>query len=205
MISLAELQQRTTAMQKLIQEKGLDGALFIFPIDVYYFSGTRQNSTLWIPAEGEPLLLVRKSFSRAKEDSPIADIRPFPASKDFPGLFGEQIKKIGFTFDVAPVQQLNYYSKLLPGSEFVDISAANREVRSVKSSFELQQIKVCGDAVSSVFLQVPDFLKEGMREIDLSAEFEYRLRKAGHEGIVRMRAYNQELSCLLYTSPSPRD
>ena len=32
-----------------------------------------------------------------------------------------------------------------------------------------------------------------MRELDLAAEFEYRLRKAGNEGFVRMRAFNQEL------------
>jgi Xaa-Pro aminopeptidase len=32
-----------------------------------------------------------------------------------------------------------------------------------------------------------------MREIDLAAEFECRLRKAGSEGYVRMRAFNQEL------------
>jgi Xaa-Pro dipeptidase len=32
-----------------------------------------------------------------------------------------------------------------------------------------------------------------MREIDIAAEFEYRLRKAGSEGYVRSRAYNQEL------------
>ena len=32
-----------------------------------------------------------------------------------------------------------------------------------------------------------------MRELDVSAEMEYRLRKAGHEGYVRMRAFNQEL------------
>jgi Xaa-Pro aminopeptidase len=32
-----------------------------------------------------------------------------------------------------------------------------------------------------------------MRELDLAAEFEYRLRRAGSEGYVRMRAFNQEL------------
>ena len=53
-------------MQAQLQTKGVDGALFIFPIDVFYFSGTRQNSTLWIPAAGEPILMVRKSLSRAK-------------------------------------------------------------------------------------------------------------------------------------------
>lgn len=193
MLTKEEAEQRISRMQSLLREKDLDGALFIFPIDVYYFSGTRQNSTLWMPAEGEPMLLVRKSLARAREEVALADVRPFPSSKEFPGLFAEKITKIGFTFDVAPVQQLNYYTKMLPGREFVDISTLNREVRSVKSAFELSQIKACGDALSSVFALVPGFLKEGMSELELAAEFEYRLRKAGNEGYVRMRAYNQEL------------
>ncbi|HEX9078972.1 MAG TPA: Xaa-Pro peptidase family protein [Desulfuromonadaceae bacterium] len=193
MITASEAHQRITNLQGMLKDKGLDGALLIFPIDVYYFSGTRQNSTLWIPAAGEPLLLVRKSLERAREESALDSVLPFPASKDFPALFGEGIAKIGFTFDVAPVQQLNYYSKLLPGREFVDISPLNRDLRSVKSPFELEQLRLSGSKLCSVFSQVPLFLKAGMREIDLAAEFEYRLRKAGSEGYVRMRAYNQEL------------
>ena len=193
MITREEVMQRIRTMQTLLASKELDGALFIIPIDVYYFTGTRQNSTLWIPVEGEPLLLVRKSFVRAREDSPIADIRPFPSSKEFPSLFADRVKKIGFTFDVAPVQQLNFYSKLLFGCEFIDISALYREQRSVKSPWELEQMHASGDRLCEVFAQVPQFLRPGMREIDLAAEFECRLRKAGSEGFVRMRAFNQEL------------
>lgn len=193
MVTQTEAMQRVVKMQAQLKSKALDGALFIFPIDVYYFTGTRQNSTLWIPADGEPVLMVRKSLSRAKAESALTDIRPFPSSKEFPSLFGEDVQKIGFTFDVAPVQQLNYYSKLLPGREFVDISAANREVRSVKSAFEIDQLRLSGTSLSSIFMTVPEYLKAGMSELDLAAEFEYRLRKIGNEGYVRMRAFNQEL------------
>ena len=202
MITLAESRRRTAAMQQLLQEKGLDGSLFIFPIDVYYYTGTRQNSTLWIPGEGEPMLLVRKSYSRAKEECPLADIRPFPSSKDFTALFGDQLIKIGFTFDVAPVRQLSFYSKCLPGREFIDISDLNRELRSVKSAFELERMRLAGDASCSVYATIPEFLKRGMREIDFAAEIECRLRKAGNEGNVRMRAFNQELSLGLAASAS---
>jgi Xaa-Pro aminopeptidase len=193
MLTHTEGMQRVTAMQAQLQAKGVDGALFIFPIDVFYFSGTRQNSTLWIPAVGEPMLMVRKSLSRAKVESVLTDIRPFPSSKEFPALFGEEVRKIGFTFDVAPVQQLNYYTKMLPGREFVDISAANREIRSVKSSYELEQLRKSGTSLCTIFAQVPQFLTAGMRELDLAAEFERRLRLSGNEGYVRMRAFNQEL------------
>ena len=193
MLTHTEAMQRVTTMQAQLQAKGVDGALFIFPIDVFYFSGTRQNSTLWIPTAGEPVLMVRKSLSRARVESVLTDIRPFPSSKEFPALFGEEVRKIGFTFDVAPVQQLNYYSKLLPGREFVDISAVNREVRSVKSAYELEQLRKSGTSLCSIFAQVPQFLVAGMRELDLAAEFERRLRISGNEGYVRMRAFNQEL------------
>ena len=193
MLTKAESQQRIARLQQELKAKGIDGALFIYPIDIYYFSGTRQNSTLWIPAQGDARLMVRKSYTRAKDESCIEDTRPFPSSKEFPALFGEELKKIGFTFDVAPVQQLNYYVKLLPGRDFVDISPVNRDVRSVKSDWELEQMRNSGARLCDVFREVPGFLKEGMREVDLAAEFEYRLRKAGGEGYVRMRAFNQEL------------
>ena len=193
MLTKMESEQRIIRLQKELQEKGVDGALFVYPIDVYYFAGTRQNSALWIPAKGNPFLLVKKSYSRAQAESVIADIRPFPSSKEFAAQFGAEVKKVGFTFDVVPVQQYNFYAKLLAGRELVDVSGINREVRSVKSAWELEQMRNSGNRICEVYRTVPEFLKEGMREVDLAAEFECRLRKAGSEGYVRMRAYNQEL------------
>ncbi|MBI1920016.1 MAG: aminopeptidase P family protein [Geobacter sp.] len=188
-----EFAQRIGRLQEELKGKGIDGALIVCPVDIYYFAGTRQNSVLWIPADGEPLLLVRKSFSRARGEAAVADVRPFPSSKEFPNLFGEEVKSVGLTYDVLPLQQYNFYAKLLAGREFVDISGLNRELRSVKSSWELERMRESGARLCEVFRQVPEFLRAGMRELDLAAEFEYRLRKAGNEGYVRMRAFNQEL------------
>jgi len=193
MLEKSESVRRIARLQEELQQKGIDAALIIYPIDIYYFAGTRQNSLLYVPAAGEPMLLVRKSLARARLEAVIADIRPFPSSKEFPALVGAEVRKVGLTFDVVPVQQYNLYAKLIPGREFVDISVVNRELRSVKSPWELERMRESGSKTAAVFLQVPGFLKPGMREIDLAAEFEYRLRKAGGEGYVRMRAFNQEL------------
>ncbi len=189
----SESEQRIIKLQQELKAKEIDGALFVYPIDIYYFSGTRQNSILWIPADGVPFLLVRKSLSRARAESYIDDTRPFPSSREFPALFGAEIRKIGLTFDAVPVQQFNYYTKLFAGREFADISEINRDIRSVKSAWELEQMRHSGAQISRAFSQVPEFMKPGMREVDLSAEFERCLRKLGNEGYVRMRAFNQEL------------
>jgi len=193
MLTQTESQQRVFRLQEMLRNKNVHAALLVLPIDIYYFTGTRQNAILWIPANGQPVLLVRKSLSRAKEESPIADIRPFPSSKELASVFSEEYINIGMTFDALPVQQHTYYSRALPGRTFVDISMMIREVMSVKSPFELEQLKYSAGKLASVFAGVPQFLKAGMRELDLSVEMEYRLRKAGHEGYIRMRAFNQEL------------
>lgn len=192
-VSRDEINLRIARLQALIKEQGLAGAFFLLAIDVYYYSGTSQNAALWVPTNGAPMLLVRKSLARARAESLIPDVRPFPASKEFAGLFDESIRRVGMTFDVLPVQQLNYYTKLLPGREFVDVSMLNRELRSVKSDYELDRMRRCGRTVCQILSQVPRFLKAGMREIDLAAEIEYRLRKAGNEGFIRMRAFNQSI------------
>ena len=193
MLTKTESEQRIIRLKTALQATGIDGALVLSAIDIYYFTGTRQNSALWIPTNGAPFLLVRKSLSRARKEGLIEDTRPFPSSKELANLFGPEIGKIGVTFDVVPVAQHNFYAKALPGREFVDISGINRELRSVKSPWELEQLKSSGDMIRDVFRQVPEFFKPGMRELDLSAEMECRLRKAGHEGLVRMRAFNHEL------------
>ncbi len=193
MTTSEECATRITRFQKRLGEQQLDGALITHPIDIYYFTSTRQNGTLWVPTDGDAALLVRKSLTRARAEAMIEVVLPFPSSKEFADTLPTGVENIGLTFDVLPVQQINYYSKLLPGRRFVDISSCNREIRSVKSDWELQVMQQGGNRLCRVFAEVPDFLTEGMREVDLAAEFEMRLRKAGSEGYTRMRAFNQEL------------
>lgn len=194
MVTADEIRSRIALLQKGLQAEGVDGALLIQPVDIYYYSGTRQNGALWIPAEGEALLWVRKSLARAMEEARGVEVAPFPSSKEFGASLPEGARRIGMTYDVVPVQQQLYYGKLLAGREFVDISATNRALRSVKSPLELELMRSAGEKLSAVFAAIPQFLAPGMSELDLAAEFEYRLRKAGGEGYVRMRAFNQELA-----------
>jgi len=187
-----ECRNRVATLQERLQQADLDGALILYPVDIYYYTATRQNATLWVPAEGEALLLVRKSLARAKGEACVDDVRPFPRSKDFAPLFdGKQ--RIGLTYDVVPLQQYHYYNNLLPDRDFTDISMLNRELRSVKSAWELERMRYGGAQLSRAFATIADLLQPGMREVDLAAEFEAVLRRIGGEGLIRMRAFGQEM------------
>ncbi|MBA4373228.1 MAG: aminopeptidase P family protein [Thermodesulfovibrio sp.] len=196
MVPKTECDARIERLQKELRKEVIDGALFVYPIDVYYFTGVRQNAVLWVPTDGAPTLFVRKSLIRAREESCIPDVRPFPASREFADNFPENIQRIGLTFDILPVLQYQYYAKLLGNKELVDLSDINRRMRSVKSAWEIDQMRESGRRLSEVFRLVPSFLKRGMRERDLAAEIEFRLRSKWSEGSLRMRAFNQEITGL---------
>lgn len=194
LIPKEEIHRRITDLQARLAADNLDAAILNYAVDVYYFAGTRQNSILWVPRNGDPVLLVKKSFSRALQESCLKDIRPFPSSRELPAIFGSNANKTGITYDVLPVQHLKFYQNLLPGHDFMDISALNRELRSIKSAWELEQMRLSGKMLAGIFRQIPEFLRPGMREIDLAAEFEYRMRKSGIGGLLRMRGFNQEIN-----------
>jgi len=193
MLKRTEIVERIERLQARLGASGIQAALLLMPVDIFYFTGTRQNSALWVPASDEPVLLVRKSLVRARAEGLIGDIRPFPSSKELSALLGSEGDTVGMTFDAVPVAQQAWYAKVLPGRSFVDITMIVRELRSVKSSAEIELLRHSAGKLVSVFREVPDFLKVGMREVDLAAEVEFRLRRIGHEGYVRMRAFNQEL------------
>lgn len=184
---------RIVRFQQRLAAGGLDGALLVQATDVYYFSGTRQNAALWIPSAGAPVLLVRKSLARASQEAPLGDIRPFPPSRELAPVLGGA-RRVGFTFDVAPVALQAFYQRALPGVELSDVSAAVRQLRSVKSDRELERIRAAAELLCDAYRQVPTFLRAGMTELELAAEFEYRMRRAGNEGSPRLRGFNQELN-----------
>jgi Xaa-Pro aminopeptidase len=122
----------------------------------------------------------------------VADVRPFPPSRELAAATGAR-GRVGTTLDVVPAATLDFWRRQLPVAEWVDVSGALRAQRSVKSPAEIAVQREGGRRLSAVLGEVPAFLAPGMREIDLSAEIEHRLRRAGNEGSPRLRTYNAEL------------
>jgi len=191
-MTMEEHASRTTRFQDRLRAMGLDGALLAQATDVFYFSGTRQNAALWIPAGADPVLVVRKSVARAREESAVADVRPFPRGKDLAALFSGA-RKVGLTLDVVPVNLHAFYVRALGGAEVVDVGRAVREQRSVKSPDELALMRETAIIMTGALADLPSYLRAGMTELELTAEVEYRLRRGGNEGSPRLRGFNQEL------------
>lgn len=192
----AEIEIRIAKLQQQLMAQDFDGALILLNSDLFYFTGTVQNSYLFIPAQGEAVLMVKRSLSRGKEESTLQHIVPIKTPKEIPTIlesFGySNMKKIGMELDVLPVNLYNVYRKMFADMEIADISPAIKEIRAVKSPYEINILRKALQVIDEAFAAVPAILREGMTEIELAALFEAELRKRGYSGISKMRSFNQE-------------
>jgi Xaa-Pro dipeptidase len=190
-----EIKTRITKFQEKIREKGIDLALILQNTDLFYFTGTLQRGYLCIPQDGEPVFFVQKYYDRAVQESPLPCIK-VKGMKALPNLLrdhGIAGKQLGLEFDVIPVSLFDRIKGLFENWEALDISTEIKEIRSIKSSFEIKQIKRAGEIIDLVFTSVRGHLREGMSELELDGILVSIGRAAGHQGLVRMRGFNQEM------------
>lgn len=192
----SEIVTRISIFQEKLRSQELDGAIILLNSDLFYFTGTVQNSYLYIPASGEPVLMVKKSLQRGQAESTLKNIVPIKTPKQIPDILASftytNLKKIGMTLDVVPFNLYQTYKSLFPNAELSDISPVIKEMRAVKSSYEVELLRNTLGVVNEGFSAVPYFLREGMTEIELAALFESELRKRGYSGSCKMRAFNQD-------------
>jgi Xaa-Pro aminopeptidase len=192
-----ELDHRYRKLQQQMAEERLDAVIILQNADLFYFTGTIQSGNLYVPAEGEPIYMVRKDFSRARMECGLKEVVPFTSMKDLPAILAEhgyaQPMRIGMELDVLPVNFFERYRKLFPHGEFVDATPSIRKVRAIKTHYEIHILQDAANQVDKVYRRAREVIREGMSDIELAAELELVARKEGHQGLVRMRAFNGEM------------
>ncbi|UCE52452.1 MAG: aminopeptidase P family protein [Desulfobacterales bacterium] len=193
----SELDHRIVKLQDHLIKQNIDGALIIQRVDLFYFSGTIQQANLYIPADGNPILLVVKSSERARAESAIDRIVTMKSPTTIPQILkrnGYDLPgTLGLELDVLPANLYFNYQSIFESAEIVDVSYAIRLIRAVKSAYELNLMRQAGKLSDEVAAQVPHLLREGMTELELAGKVEAEARKRGHQGVVRMRLFGSEM------------
>lgn len=193
----SEIDKRLKHFKEIMKKNGLEASLIVQNVDLFYFAGTIQQAHLFIPAEGEPILMVTKDLNRAESESALERVVFLKSSKEIPQLLKENgynfPEKLGMELDVIPVNLYLNYRKVFKDTEILDVSHLIRTVRSVKSMYEIEKIKKAAQLADEVFETVQACLKEGITEVDFAGKIEAEARKRGHQGIVRMRMWGGEL------------
>jgi Xaa-Pro aminopeptidase len=186
-----EIETRISKVKILMEKASLEGAFFHYKVDYYYLAGTMQDSLLFIPIDEEPILFVKRELTRARRESPIRRIIPFRSVKE---IFAhiQPMKRVGLQLDVIPYNDVIKFKEFLGNAEMIDVSPLTKEVRKVKSSYEIGIIEKAADIAKKVYEKVPELLRENMTEIELGGLMEAYAKTLGHEGLLRVRSLNYE-------------
>ncbi|MFB3885742.1 MAG: M24 family metallopeptidase [Thermodesulfobacteriota bacterium] len=195
-IPMEEIEQRLTRVRQGMKEKEIDALLVIEKMNFYYLSGTTQDGILFVPVEGEPLLMIKRELERAKVESPIRNAVALNSSRQLPphikDYWGKLPRKLGLELDVLPVKDYFRLQDLFPGTEWVDASFIPRNARKIKTPFEIDLMRAAAEIGRKVYLHAREILREGMTEIQFGGLLEAAAKKYGHEGLLRVRSLNYE-------------
>lgn len=195
-VPASEIERRVNSLREELQKKETDGILIIQRADLFYFSGTAQNGFLYIPAEGEPLLLIKKYMPRAQKETSLRQIIEIRSVTEIPSLISECCgglpRTLGFEFDVMPVREFNFFSQLFPDQNCVDGSSLIHNVRMIKSEWEISQLEKTAELSHQTFEYIRTHLRPGYTEMEFAGMFETFARKIGHGAKLRVRDYQTE-------------
>lgn len=194
----SEIDHRIKNFQSALEEMNLDGAFILQNTDLFYFSGTIQTSTLFIPRQGEPILMVQKGFKRARQESPLNQILPVTGRRQIKKVMKEfgflTLRWIGLEMDVLPVNLYFRYQQAFPEYRWFDVSRTIQRLRMIKTPYEIEQIRSAARILHRGYMEIKGIIREGMTELEIDGHLALIARREGHMGILRMRGWNQEMT-----------
>ena len=201
-----EFADRNQRIQQAIQSRNVDALLLTSEVEIRYFTGFMtqfwQSPTrpwfILIPASGKPVAIIPTIGVPLMQDCYVGDIKSWPSpaeNDDGISLVHDAIKseigtkgRLGMlmgreTAIRMPLASLDMLRARLDGTELVDMTADVQHIRMIKSPAEIEKLRhVCG-MVSSVFADLPDWVKAGLPLRELFREFKIRALQAGIDDV----------------------
>ncbi len=197
LVPASEIERRVARVQAGLRADGLDAALVVELTDVFYLTGTTCDGHLVVPADGEPVLLVRRDPGRARAESPLAHVEPLRSLRALPdavrAAVGAPLERLGLEVDVLPAAAYLRYGQLLPGVALADAAPAIHAARSVKSPWEIERAAASGAVLAGVVREAEALVVDGATDLGVQIACETRLRERGHQGPCRFRGMNGEV------------
>lgn len=191
-LPLYEADSRLKRVQQTITEMEAEACIITSPVNQYWLCGFIFDGFMFLFPEGDPILFV-------KRPSNIADERARQIRK--PEQIPDMLREIGISLPkriLVEADQLSFSAATrlqaaLGMPEMKNVSGEVRKIRSVKSEYELEQMRESARIHTYVYELIPSLYREGMTDLELQIEIERQMRLHGSVGIFRSFGENMEI------------
>lgn len=187
-----ELKLRRDKIRSLMAQQGIEAALITCNANLIYTYGCVVSGYLYLPLHSPALLFFKRpnnitgehSFSIRKPEQIIELLKeqglPVPS-------------KLMLEGDELPYTEYVRLASLFPDTEVVNGTPIIRQARSIKTSIEIEMLRLSGIAHAKAYEQIPSVYRPGMTDIEFSIEIERLMRLQGNLGIFRVFGRSMEI------------
>lgn len=191
-LSAEEAQTRLKKVQQTIIDNQADACVITSSVNQFWLCGFIFDGYLFIYPEGEPILFVKRP-STIKDER----VKMIRKPEQMPDLLKEAgLNLPGRVMIEADQLTLNAATRLqnaLSMPEVLNISVEMRKMRSIKSAYELEQMRESARIHSKVYELIPSLYRKGMTDLELQIKIERQMRLHGSVGIFRSYGENMDI------------
>lgn len=187
-----DLETRHQRLQKAMQDMNIDACLLTTAVNVFYTTGMVYNGYFYLPAEGSPIHFVKRPEGVDFENT-IYIRKPEQIAEELSNLGISLPKTILLETDVLSFGECTRLLNTFSLPQAANASVLLRKIRSVKTAFEVEQIKACARKHEAVYKLIPSVYCKGMTDVELQIEIERLMRLHGSMGIFRSYGDNMDI------------
>ncbi|MCD9021129.1 M24 family metallopeptidase [Cohnella silvisoli] len=183
------MNERLQKLYAYMDQFNLDAVLITLPKHVYYLTGFSSEPHerflgLILPKGDEPFLLVPAlDTEAAKAESTVSRIythtdteNPYEVLKR---CLQGTVTRLGVEKSHLTMQRYEALSETLKAEQYVDVETPLTNMRAIKSTDEIARLKNAARLVEQVLRDGLKHVKAGVTEMEIAAELEYAMKKAG--------------------------
>lgn len=180
-----EFEQRRLTVASGLAERKLDGLLVSWGPNLRYLSGFTGSNALLLVTAGQSVLITdpRYTLQAGQESTCQVRIAKGPLVADMLAAIAKLgLKRVGYEPALMSCDAYQSFEGKLPAkTKLAPVRGWIEELRMVKSPVEIERIRRSVETNSKAFEQAAARVRPGMKEQDLAADLEYRMRRLGAE------------------------
>jgi Xaa-Pro aminopeptidase len=180
-----EFEQRRQTAASGLAERKLDGLMVSLGPNLRYLSGFTGSNGLLLVLPGKSILFTdpRYTIQAGQESTCEIRIAKGPLIVDVVAAIAKAgLKRVGYEPALMSCDAYESFQSKLPAkARMVAVKGWIEEMRTVKSPAEIARIRRSVETNSKAFEQAVARVRPGMKEQDLAADLEYRMRRLGAE------------------------
>jgi Xaa-Pro aminopeptidase len=177
---------RLARLQRLIKDE-VDALVVTHLPNLLYLAGFRGSSGVLVVtprrADFFSPAMYRLQASQEVVGARVRIGAGSPLKSAAQSLARSKLDRVGYEEEHLPSAQLRFLRTALPGSTaLVPLAGTVEGLRAIKDREEIERIRSAQELTARVFAEILPSVRTGVRELDLAAELEYRMKLHGARG-----------------------